>query len=135
MMFGSDPRFSAKSAANSLLGSHSLQFFSSRQRVAKPLLVVTNAARNYIERFGAVIHVGNLHASGSFARKLLVAQKIMFETVDQRLGTLANIFDVSVGKVGFEHGDDLVVSLFAVDHSQAADRVRSQKEVSLGESF
>src|SRR6267142_5071668 len=59
----------------------------------------------------------------------------MLEAIDESSRTLVNVFNVAVRKIGFKHRDDLVVSLFAVDHSEAADGVGLQKKVALGKSL
>src|SRR5258706_290106 len=59
----------------------------------------------------------------------------MPQAIDDRVGTLVNIFDMSVCEVCLQHRDDFVVGLFAINHPQSADRLRLKKEVALGKRF
>src|SRR5688500_13699537 len=59
----------------------------------------------------------------------------MLEAIDESLWALGNIFDMAVSKVGLQHGDDFVVSLIPIDHSQSADWLRLKKEVALSKRF
>src|SRR6266498_217562 len=59
----------------------------------------------------------------------------MLEAIDESLGTLVNVIDMTVREVGFEHGDNLVVGLLAIDHSEAANWFCLQKKIALGKRF
>lgn len=94
--------------------------------------VVVDAAPDDVHCLYPVVHVNNLYASGSVARKLFVTQKIVFQTIDQGFRTLLNIRDVAVCKVRLEHGEDFVVGLLTVDHPQPAYWLRMKEEAPLG---
>src|SRR5947209_12389379 len=59
----------------------------------------------------------------------------MFETINQTFRAITDIFEMAVGDIGFEHGDNLVISFCAVNHAQAANGKSANEEVAVRESF
>ena len=67
-------------------------------------------------RFGAIVNVHNLDLLVLVARQLFVAEKVVFQTVNQSLWHVTDFNNLAKRQILFQHRDDLVVSLIAVDH-------------------
>src|SRR5947209_5874140 len=59
----------------------------------------------------------------------------MLQAVNQTFRAIMYIFEMAVGDIGFEHGDNLVISFCAVNHAQAANGKSADEEVAVRESF
>jgi hypothetical protein len=53
----------------------------------------------------------------------------VLEALDQHGRELRDVLDVIPDEVAFEHGDDLVVGLAAIDELDAADHARAQQHL------
>src|ERR1700754_4638294 len=93
--------------------------------VAEFFSVITQAARDHVQRLCPIVNVCDLHLLRFVTRKLLVTQEVVLQTIDQPLRHVVNFEHAAVSEIVFEHGDDLVVSLAAVDHPQPANRSRA----------
>src|SRR5262249_55049762 len=102
-----------------------------RAQTGEAALVVEAADANHFVRLVAPVNRWNLGARPRIAGRLLVGEEVVPQAVDERLGTITGIAPEPVYRIVLQDRDDLVVSLVAIEHSQAADRNRLQEKVAM----
>lgn len=89
-------------------------------QIAVSLVVIGLTAADDLQRFLAAIHMRDF-AVDRFAGQLLVRQEVMSQAIDDAGRQFADVVPLAIHLVFGQHGDDFVVGLTAVNHSEAAD--------------
>jgi len=100
-------------------------------KIAEPGLVVAQAAANDFFSLFASVGVSDLANTGCRTWRLFVCQEIMAQAVKHRRWNIADIGPSSIGRIVFQHGDNLIVGLILIDHAQATDGNTFNEDVAM----